>query len=154
MDETHQIDELDRKILSLITKNARIPYLEVARECKVSGAAIHQRIQRLTKIGVITGSEFSISPKKIGFDTCAYIGIFLDSASLYPEVVEQLKDIPEITQCHYITGGYSIFIKIFTRNNEDLKHLLVEKVQAIKGVSRTETFISLEESFNRQLPLA
>lgn len=154
MDDTHQIDELDRKILSLITKNARIPYLEVARECKVSGAAIHQRIQRLTKIGVITGSEFSISPKKIGFDTCAYIGIFLDSASLYPEVVEQLKDIPEITQCHYITGGYSIFIKIFTRNNEDLKHLLVEKVQAIKGVSRTETFISLEESFNRQLPLA
>jgi Lrp/AsnC family transcriptional regulator for asnA, asnC and gidA len=154
MDETHQIDELDRKILSLITKNARIPYLEVARECKVSGAAIHQRIQRLTKIGVITGSEFSISPKKIGFDTCAYIGIFLDSASLYPEVVEQLKDIPEITQCHYITGGYSIFIKIFTRNNEDLKHVLVEKVQAIKGVSRTETFISLEESFNRQLPLS
>lgn len=154
MDETHQIDELDRKILSLITKNARIPYLEVARECKVSGAAIHQRIQRLTKIGVITGSEFSISPKKIGFDTCAYIGIFLDSASLYPEVVEQLKDIPQITQCHYITGGYSIFIKIFTRNNEDLKHLLVEKVQAIKGVSRTETFISLEESFNRQLPLS
>lgn len=154
MEDIHPIDELDRKILSLITKNARIPYLEVARECKVSGAAIHQRIQRLTKIGVITGSEFSISPKKIGFDTCAYIGIFLDSASLYPKVVEQLKDIPEITQCHYITGGYSIFIKIYTRNNEDLKHVLVEKVQAIKGISRTETFISLEESFARQLPLS
>jgi Lrp/AsnC family transcriptional regulator for asnA, asnC and gidA len=91
MDDTHHIDELDRKILTLITKNARIPYLEVARECKVSGAAIHQRIQRLTKMGVITGSEFSISPKKIGFNTCAYVGIFLDSASLYPEVVEQLK---------------------------------------------------------------
>jgi Lrp/AsnC family transcriptional regulator for asnA, asnC and gidA len=154
MENTHHIDELDRKILSLITKNARIPYLEVARECKVSGAAIHQRIQRLTKMGVITGSEFSISPKKIGFDTCCYVGIFLDSASLYPEVVEQLRDIPEITQCHYITGGYSIFIKIFTRNNEDLKHLLVDKVQPIKGISRTETFISLEESFNRQLPLS
>lgn len=154
MDDTHHIDELDRKILSLITKNARIPYLEVARECKVSGAAIHQRIQRLTKMGVITGSEFSISPKKIGFNTCAYVGIFLDSASLYPEVVAQLKNIPEITQCHYITGGYSIFIKIYTRNNEDLKLLLVDKVQAIKGISRTETFISLEESFARQLPLA
>ena len=153
MEETHHLDELDRKILSLITKNARIPYLEVARECKVSGAAIHQRIQRLTKMGVITGSEFSISPKKIGFATCAYVGIFLDSASLYPEVVEQLKDIPEITQCHYITGGYSIFIKIFTRDNEDLKRILVNKVQAIEGISRTETFISLEESFNRQLPL-
>ena len=153
MEDTHHIDELDKKILSLITKNARIPYLEVARECKVSGAAIHQRIQRLSKMGVITGSEFSISPKKIGFNTCAYVGIFLDSAHLYPEVVEQLEQIPEITQCHYITGGYAIFIKIFTRNNEDLKLLLVDKVQAIKGISRTETFISLEESFNRQLPL-
>jgi Lrp/AsnC family transcriptional regulator for asnA, asnC and gidA len=153
MEDTHQIDDLDRKILSLITKNARIPYLEVARECKVSGAAIHQRIQRLTKMGVITGSEFVISPKKIGFSTCAYVGIFLDSASLYPQVVEELRKIPEITQCHYITGGYSIFIKIFTRDNEDLKHVLHDKVQAIPGISRTETFISLEESFNRQIPL-
>ena len=153
MEDSHQIDDLDRKILALITRNARIPYLEVARECKVSGAAIHQRIQRLMKMGVITGSEFIISPKKTGFATCAYVGIFLDSASLYPEVVTQLHKIPEITQCHYITGGYSIFIKIFTRDNEDLKHLLVDKVQAIPGISRTETFISLEESFNRQLPL-
>lgn len=153
MDDHHNIDKLDRKILSLITKNARIPYLEVARECKVSGAAIHQRIQRLTKMGVITGSEFIINPKKIGFLTCAYVGIFLDSAHLYPEVVVKLKEIPEITQCHYITGGYSIFIKIYTRDNEDLKHVLVDKVQAIPGVMRSETFISLEESFNRQLPL-
>jgi Lrp/AsnC family transcriptional regulator for asnA, asnC and gidA len=153
MDDNHHIDNLDRKILSLITKNARIPYLEVARECKVSGAAIHQRIQRLTKMGVITGSEFIIDPKKIGFLTCAYVGIFLDSAHLYPEVVVKLREIPEITQCHYITGGYSIFIKIYTRDNEDLKHVLVDKVQAIPGVMRSETFISLEESFNRQLPL-
>ena len=153
MDDNHHIDNLDRKILSLITKNDRIPYLEVARECKVSGAAIHQRIQRLTKMGVITGSEFIIDPKKIGFLTCAYVGIFLDSAHLYPEVVVKLREIPEITQCHYITGGYSIFIKIYTRDNEDLKHVLVDKVQAIPGVMRSETFISLEESFNRQLPL-
>ena len=153
MDDKLQIDSLDRKILSLITTNARIPYLEVARECNVSGAAIHQRIQRLTKMGVITGSEFVISPKMIGLHTCAYVGIFLDSAHLYPKVVEKLKDIDEITQCHYITGNYSIFIKIFTKDNEDLKRVLVDKVQAISGVSRTETFISLEESFNRQIPL-
>lgn len=153
MENSHKIDELDRKILSLITTNARIPYLEVARECKVSGAAIHQRIQRLSKLGVITGSEFIINPKKIGFHTCAYVGIFLDSAHLYPEIVTQLKEIPEITQCHYITGGYSIFIKVYTRDNEDLKHVLVDKLQTISGISRTETFISLEESFNRQLPL-
>ena len=153
MEDHHNIDALDRKILALITKNARIPYLEVARECKVSGAAIHQRIQRLSKMGVITGSEFKMNPKKIGFLTCAYIGIFLDSAHLFPEVVDKLRQIPEITQCHYITGGYSIFIKIYTRDNEDLKRVLVEKVQAIPGISRTETFISLEESFNRQIPL-
>lgn len=153
MEDSHNIDQLDKKILSLITRNARIPYLEVARECKVSGAAIHQRIQRLTKMGVITGSEFMISPKKIGFLTCAYVGIFLDSANLYPEVVAKLREIPEVTQCHYITGGYSIFIKIYARDNEDLKYLLGDKVQAIPGISRTETFISLEESFNRQLPL-
>ena len=153
MEDNLNIDALDRKILSLITRNARIPYLEVARECKVSGAAIHQRIQRLSKMGVITGSEFMMNPKKIGFLTCAYVGIFLDSAHLYPEVVEKLRKIPEITQCHYITGGYSIFIKVYTRDNEDLKHVLVDKVQAIPGISRTETFISLEESFNRQIPL-
>lgn len=153
MEDNLQIDQLDRKILSLITENARIPYLEVARECNVSGAAIHQRIQRLTRMGVIAGSEFVINPKKIGFHTCAYVGIFLDSASLYPEVVTKLKDIPEITQCHYITGNYSIFIKVYTRNNEDLKHVLVDKVQAIPGVERTETFISLEESFSRQISL-
>ncbi|HDR67920.1 MAG TPA: winged helix-turn-helix transcriptional regulator [Bacteroidaceae bacterium] len=153
MEEKLHIDSLDKKILSLITSNARIPYLEVARECNVSGAAIHQRIQRLAKLGVITGSEFILDPKKIGFHTCAYVGIFLDSASLYPKVVKKLEEIKEITQCHYITGNYSIFIKIYTRDNEDLKNLLVNKVQAIPGISRTETFISLEESFNRHLPL-
>jgi Lrp/AsnC family transcriptional regulator for asnA, asnC and gidA len=153
MEENLQIDGLDRKILSLITENARIPYLEVARECKVSGAAIHQRIQRLTRLGVITGSEFIIDPKKVGYHTCAYMGIFLESASLYPEVVKKLRGIPEIIQCHYTTGNYSIFIKVYTKNNEDLKHVLVDKLQAIPGIARTETFISLEEAFSRQIPL-
>jgi len=153
MEETSHIDSLDKKILALITKNARIPYLEVARECNVSGAAIHQRIQRLMKLGIVSGSQFMLDPRKIGFHTCAYVGIFLDNAGLYPEVVQKLEKIPEITQCHYITGGYSIFIKVYTRNNEDLKHVLGDKVQAIPGVSRTETFISLEESINRQIPL-
>ena len=153
MEENLQIDSLDRKILSMITSNARIPYLEVARECKVSGAAIHQRIQKLTRMGVITGSKFTIEPKKIGFKTCAYMGIFLDKASLYDEVLEQLRGIPEITQCHYTTGNYSIFIKIYTRDNEHLKKVLTEKLQSIPGIARTETFISLEEGFNRTLPI-
>ena len=153
MEENLNLDNLDRKILSLITGNARIPYLEVARECNVSGAAIHQRIQRLIKIGVIKGSEFVLNPKKMGFHTCAYIGVFLESAHLYPEVVKKLIEIPEITQCHYTTGNYSIFMKVYTKSNEDLKHVLVDKLQAIPGIARTETFISLEEAFERQIPL-
>jgi Lrp/AsnC family transcriptional regulator for asnA, asnC and gidA len=153
MEELIHLDNLDRKILSLITGNARIPYLEVARECNVSGAAIHQRIQRLTRLGIIIGSEFILNPKKVGFQTCAYIGIFLQSAHLYPEVVKKLREIPEITQCHYTTGNYSIFVKVYTRSNEDLKNVLVEKLQSIPGIERTETFISLEEAFSRQIPV-
>jgi len=153
MGDNFQIDTLDKKILSMITQNARIPYLEVARECNVSGAAIHQRIQKLTKMGVITGSKFTVEPRMIGYKTCAYMGIFLDKASLYREVLDKLKKIPEITQCHYTTGNYSIFIKIYTRDNEHLKSILTDRVQTIPGISRTETFISLEEGFNRSLPI-
>lgn len=153
MEDNFQIDTLDKKILSMITQNARIPYLEVARECKVSGAAIHQRIQKLTKMGVITGSKFTVEPRMIGYKTCAYMGIFLDKASLYREVLEKLKKIPEITQCHYTTGNYSIFIKIYTKDNEHLKSILTDRIQTIPGLSRTETFISLEEGFSRSLPI-
>lgn len=151
MEENFQIDSLDKKILSIIQGNARVPFLEVARECGVSGAAIHQRVQKLAKLGVITGSEFIVDPKKIGYHTCAYIGIYLEKAGLYHEVVEQLRQIPEITQCDYTTGNYSIFIKLYTRDNEHLKNILSNQLQSIIGVSRTETLICLEESFNRHL---
>ncbi len=153
MENSQQIDHLDKKILSLITKNARIPFLEVARECKVSGAAIHQRIQRLINLGVIKGSEFVINPTKIGFHTCAFMGVFLEKASLFDKVVEAMKQIPEIVECHYTTGQYAIFIKIYAKNNEDLKRMLHDKLQSIEGISSTETIISLEETFKRQLPI-
>jgi len=153
MENTLHIDSLDKKIIKLITQNARIPYLEVARECDVSGAAIHQRIQKLTNLGVITGSKFTIEPKKIGFKTCAYMGIFLEQASLYNTVLEELKKIPEITQCHFTTGNYSVFIKIFAQDNEHLKSVLTDKIQVIQGIARTETFISLEVGFNRSIPI-
>lgn len=148
-----QLDTLDKKILSIITKDARIPFMEVARKCRVSGAAIHQHIKRLSLLGVITGSEFMLDPKKVGYNTCAYIGIYLEHASMYNKVVEELKKIPEITQCHYTTGNYSIFIKVYTRNNDHLRIVLADKLQNINGITRTETFISLEESFNRQIPI-
>jgi Lrp/AsnC family transcriptional regulator for asnA, asnC and gidA len=153
MADNLQIDNLDRKILDIITKNARIPYLEVARECGVSGAAIHQRVQRLIKIGVIRGSEFKVDPVLVGFKTCAYIGIFLEHPGHFRDVVNNFKDIPEIIECHYTTGNYSLFIKVYTKDNEHLKDILTEKIQNIAGIVRTETLISLEESINRQIPV-
>ena len=151
MNVLSQLDDLDKRIITMLQANARIPFLEVARECGVSGAAIHQRVQRLNKLGVIKGAEYIIEPKMIGYDTCAFMGIFLEKASLFNDVVSQLNKIPEVTECHYTTGDYSIFIKIYAHNNEHLKKVLVDKLQAIKGISRTDTIISLEESFSRQV---
>jgi Lrp/AsnC family transcriptional regulator for asnA, asnC and gidA len=147
------IDSLDRKILSILTKNARIPFLEVARECNVSGAAIHQRVQRLTKLGIISGSQFMVEPKKLGYHTCAYIGIFLDNAALFNDVSERLLKIAEITQCHYTTGQYAMFVKVYAKDNEHLRKVLADKIQSINGIMRTETFISLEVMVDRQLPI-
>ncbi len=148
-----EIDGLDEKILKLITRNARIPFLEVARECGVSGAAIHQRVQRLLNIGVVSGSEFIINPQKLGYNTCAYMGIYLDKASNHAKVVEELKKIPEVVECHYITGQYAIFIKVQTKTNKHLKKLIDQEIQVIEGISSTETFISLEMEFKRQVPI-
>ncbi|MCQ2236958.1 MAG: Lrp/AsnC ligand binding domain-containing protein [Bacteroidales bacterium] len=148
-----QIDELDKKILKMIMANARVPYLEVARECGVSGAAIHQRVQRLVQIGIIKGSEFIINPTRIGYQTCAYIGIFLKDSKFFDKVVAEMKKIPQIIECHYTTGQYAIFIKIYAKSNEHMKYILHDKLQAIEGIASTETIISLEESFKRQITI-
>ncbi len=153
MADNTYVDDLDRKILDIITKNARVPYLEVARECGVSGAAIHQRVQRLMRIGVIKGSEFKVDPVLVGFKTCAYIGIFLDHPNHFREVIDEFRDIKEIIECHYTTGNYSLFIKVYACDNEHLRTILTDKLQTIPGVVRTETLISLEESINRQIPV-
>lgn len=152
-DGIYQIDDLDKKILSILIRNARIPFLEVARECGVSGAAIHQRVQRLSKLGIISGSQFNIEPKKLGYHTCAYIGVFLDNAALFNDVSERLLEIPEITQCHYTTGQYAMFIKVYAKDNEHLRRVLADKIQSIHGIMRTETFISLEVLVDRNLPI-
>ena len=131
LEQAADIDQLDEKILKLITKNARIPFLEVARECGVSGAAIHQRVQRLFNIGVLTGSEFIINPQKLGYNTCAYMGIYLEKAKFHTQVVAAMREIPEIVECHYTTGQYAIFIKIQTKTNKHLKKIIDEKLQEI-----------------------
>ncbi|HRZ98936.1 MAG TPA: Lrp/AsnC ligand binding domain-containing protein [Paludibacter sp.] len=148
----HQIDRLDKKILQLISQDARIPFLEVARECNVSGAAIHQRIQKLRNIGVIKGSEFVIDNYKVGYQTCAFVGITVRDVKSISKVGEELKKIPEIVECHYATGKYAMFIKIYARDNRHLLHIIVDRMTAIEGISHTETFqISLDEVFQRQL---
>lgn len=147
------IDSLDRKILSILTKNARIPFLEVARECGVSGAAIHQRVQRLTNLGIISGSQFNVDPKKLGYNTCAYMGIYLDNAAYFNDVSKKILSIPEVTQCHYTTGQYALFLEVFAKDNEHLRKVLSDKIQSITGIMRTETFISLEVMVDRQLPV-
>lgn len=153
IEQAADIDGLDEKILKLITKNARIPFLEVARECSVSGAAIHQRVQRLLNIGVVKGSEFIVSPQKLGYNTCAYMGIYLEKAKYHKVVVAALRGIPEVVECHYTTGQYAIFVKIQTKTNKHLKQLIDHELQEIEGIARTETFISLEMDFKRQVPI-
>ena len=149
----NQLDETDLKILDIITKNASTPFKDVAQECGISRAAVHQRVNRMIEMGVIVGSGYYIDPKKIDYRTCTYIGIFLEKGSLYHEVAEELKKIHEIVECHYTTGQYAIFAKVYARDNEHLKQILSEKMQKIAGVSSTETFISLEETFRREVPI-
>lgn len=148
-----KIDELDKKILNIIMCNARIPSKDVAVQCGVSRAAIHQRIQRLIDMKVITGSGYNVNPHKLGFNTCTYIGIRLEKGSMYREAVQQLETIPEVVECHFTTGPYSLLIKLYARDNQHLMELLNDKIQHIPGVTETETLISLEQSMNRQIKI-
>lgn len=147
-----KIDKLDKQILRLIAGDARIPFLEVARACNVSGAAIHQRIQKLINIGVIKGSQFIIDPEAIGYETCAFIGLNLKNPGSFDQVVENLKNIPEVVECHYTTGDFDLFIKIYALNNRHLLSIIHDKLQPL-GLSRSETIISFNSAIDRQLSL-
>lgn len=148
----YNLDSLDKKILKLIADDARIPFLEVARLCNVSGAAIHQRIQKLNNLGVLKGSQFIIDPEKLGYETCAYIGLYLQNPAKFDDVVDELKKIPEVVECHYTTGGFDMFIKIYARNNHHLLNIIHDKLQPL-GLSRSETIISFNAIIVRQLPI-
>lgn len=148
-----KIDILDKKILSILSKNARVPFKDVAAECGVSRAAIHQRVQRLIEDGVITGSGFDINPKSLGYRTCTYIGITLERGSMYKDVVERMVHIPEVVECHFTTGPYTMLAKLYARDNEQLMELLNGQLQSIPGVVATETLISLEQSVKREIPV-
>lgn len=155
MPSSLQIDHTDRKILTLLMADARISYLEIARECGISGPAVHQRMNRMKEAGLISGSQLMVNPKGMGFMTCAFIGIQvnLTSHSTHEEVFEKIRQIPEIVECHHISGKYSLLVKVLTHNNEHLKKIIVEKIQSIPEITYTESFISLELGFERQIPV-
>ena len=148
-----KIDNLDKKILNILSKNARIPFKDVAAECSVSRAAIHQRVQRLIDSDVITGSGFDVNPKSLGYRTCTYVGLTLERGSMYREVVKRLELIPEVVECHFTTGPYTMMVKLYARDNEQLMHLINGQLQEIPGVVATETLISLEQSIKREIPV-
>ena len=148
-----KIDNLDRKILSILNKNARIPFKDIALECNVSRAAIHQRVQHLIDDGVVTGSSFAIDPKSVGYTTCTYVGLTLERGSMYKNVVSKLYNIPEVVDCHFTTGPYTMLVKLYARDNEQLMELINGKLQSIAGVVATETLISLEQSIRRNVPI-
>jgi Lrp/AsnC family transcriptional regulator for asnA, asnC and gidA len=148
-----EIDNLDIQILSILMKNATTPYTEIAKELIVSGGTIHVRMKKLEEMGVIKGANLEVDPQKLGYDITAFLGIFLEKGSQYNEAVRQLQTVKEIVELHYTTGSWSIFAKIVCHDTTHLREVLNEQIQSVKGIQRTETFISLEETIKRQITL-
>lgn len=147
----YPLDAVDQKILSHLVHNARTPFLEIARECGISGAAIHQRVKKLEETGIIVGSQFIVQPEALGYNVCAFVGIQLTEVSKYSEVVPALKNISEVVECHYVTGDFVVLLKIYCKDNNHLLSVLSEKIQKIQGISNTNTFVSLDRAFERQV---
>ncbi len=146
------LDSLDRKILKIVSEDARVPFLEVARDCNVSGAAVHQRVQKLVNQGVLKGSRFVVDPEKIGYETCAYVALYLKNPEDHDYVIQELKKIPEVVECHATTGGMDLFIKMYAHNNQHLMQIIHDKLQPL-GLARSETIISFNSAIDRQLPI-
>ena len=148
-----EIDNLDIQILSFLLEDATIPYTEIAKRLIVSGGTIHVRMKKMQDMGIIKGSSLLIDAQKVGYDICAFLGIFLEKGSIYNDAVKKLKEVKEIVELHYCTGTYSMFAKIICRDTNHLREVLNGEIQAIEGIQRTETFISLEESIKRHMTL-
>ena len=147
----YKLDETDRKILYHLINNARMPYMEIARECGVSGAAVHQRIKKLEENGVISGSQMMVKPAALGLNVCAFISISLTEANKYQEVTEALKHIPEVVECHFVTGRAALLLKLYCIDNDHLMEAIINTIQRIPYVQSTETMISLDQAFERQV---
>lgn len=153
MDKEFTLDEIDKKILSILMKNAKTPYTDIAKEIHVSGGTVHVRMNKMEEMGLVKGASLSIDYEKLGYDIAAFLGIYLNKSSMYDDVAEELEKIPEVVGAHYTTGAYSIFAKIVCKNTNHLRDILHDKIQPIQGIQRTETFISLQESINRPLQI-
>ena len=151
MSTKYQIDDIDKKILTQLAKNARVPFLEIARECGISGAAIHQRVKKMEESGIIEGSRFIVKPEALGLSVCAFIGVILDHAHAYKSVVKEIENIPEVLECHFITGNYTFLIKLRCSDHQHLMDTLINTFQNIPGIARTETFISLDQLIEKQI---
>ena len=153
VNENVVIDGIDKTILNFLMEDAKKPILEIARIIGITGAAVHQRLRKLEKAGLIEGSKLMINPRLLGYKTMAFVGVYLDKAVSNPQAVKRLSEIPEVIECHYTTGNWSIFIKILCKDNEHLMQVLNKNIQAIEGISRTETFISLNQQIKRQIKI-
>jgi Lrp/AsnC family transcriptional regulator, regulator for asnA, asnC and gidA len=153
MQKNLEIDNVDLKILSILAEDAKLPYTEIAKRVFVSGGTVHVRMRKLEEMGVVKGAGLNIDYSKLGYDITAFLGIYLEKSSLYSDVANQLRAIPEIVNIHYTTGTYSIFAKIYCKDTKHLREVLHDKIQKVDGIERTETFISLEESLNRTIQL-
>lgn len=151
MASNYHIDDIDRKILSYLVSNARMPFLEIARECGISGAAVHQRVKKLETSGIVSGSQLQVKPAAIGLDVCAYISVKLSEDNKYPEVVNALKHVPEVVECHFVTGDAALLLKVYCLNNDHLMNVLLNTIQRIPYIKSTDTKLSLDQAFERQV---
>lgn len=148
---SYHIDAIDRKILSLLVNNARMPFLEIARACNISGAAVHQRVKKLESHGVISGSRTVIKPSALGLNVCSFVSVYLAEDNKYSEVVNALKHVPEVVECHFITGKAALFLKVYCFDNDHLMNIVINTIQRIPYVQSTDTMISLDQAFEREI---
>jgi Lrp/AsnC family transcriptional regulator, regulator for asnA, asnC and gidA len=153
MAENFKVDNVDLKILEILMQDAKKPYTEVAKKAFVSGGTVHVRMNKMEEAGIVEKTTLKVNYGKLGYDITAFIGIFLQKSALYDQVMAALKSIPEITNIHYTTGNYSMFVKMHVKDTNHLKQVLHDKIQQVEGIERTETMISLEESLDRSLNL-
>lgn len=145
----HKIDKLDRAILSFLIKDARMSFLEIARSCGVSGAAIHQRVRKLEEDGIISGYSLIVKPSAVGLNVCAFVGIKLSENNKYPEVIAALKKIPEIVECHFVTGSSALLIKLYCTTYDHFMEIILNTIQRIPYIQSTDTMISVDNAFDR-----